>query len=141
MAIEVIKLLITVGQVFSGGLKDRIVWNRDRRDRVAELFDKIADCLTIIAESLRKRHEPRSRCRELEAYLKEFRELAGKHLDKKTTLTLETYLDRSHSAYAPMPASLIVFSCATEDDFDQRADEVEEVVGIFRATANLMRAK
>lgn len=144
MAFQVINFLLSVGQVFSGSLKDYRSWNRSRKEKVATLFDNVANCLVEIASSLRAGKEPVLQCAELKVYLAQFERVVGKSLDEKQTKELKEFLDKQ-SYWSEIPWAQIEFGLIDKDtsqaDLKEHASRIDEVIGIFRANANLLRAK
>jgi hypothetical protein len=145
MAFQIINLLLSVGQVFSGSLKDYRSWNRSRKEKVATLFDNVANCLIEIASSLREGQQPVLGCAELAVYLEEFEEVVGGSLNEEKTKVLKEFIKQKYGYWSEIPWAQIEFGLidknTSKGDLERRARRVDEVIGIFRANANLLRAK
>src|SRR6476660_1383388 len=94
MAFQLINLLLSIGQAFSASFSDYRSWNRSRNEKVATVFDKVADCLIGIASSLREGREPVMQWKELEGYLWEIETFIGKSFDESKTKELKEFLYR-----------------------------------------------
>jgi hypothetical protein len=142
---DIIGLLLSVGEFLSGAIDKLKTGSREKTERLATFFDQISSNLESIAKTMREGGEPIRQCSELSCYLMDLPNMIGNRLDHQEVETLVEYLEfasATPAGYSPYEISLALTSeSGSSRDIKNRADQVDKVAGYFRATANKLRAK
>jgi hypothetical protein len=142
---ELINLLLSIGGLLSSTVDKLKKGGQEKRDRLATFFDKISDNLETTAKIMREGGEPIRECRELSSYLEDLAEIIGRRIDQKEVAKLTEYLQQANDSPMGISGYKLRHDLMPEADSPKdlkiRANQVDEVAGIFRATANKIRAK
>jgi len=108
---------------------------RDRRDRIAEYFASLSDCLGAVASSLREGDIPHGRCAEMEVYASKLPDTIGDVVGREEAADQARALAEAHNV-----EWLVADLGPDEPERETRLADIERAAGIFTALATTMRA-
>lgn len=118
------------------GLKDKLqAAEQARKERIANLFANIGECLVGVSSEIRNGQIPHGRCGELITYAEELPDLIRADIGDEKADELGRTL---HSAY---DVEGMASSLDAEKDKEPFLMKIEEASGKFRALSNIMRAR
>ena len=116
---------------------------RADRDRLADVYARLSDCMQAGAESLRKRQKSWARLKEFQIYMKELPKIFKQYVGGIDSVNLALELTSLETKFVELQVPLItegnVPTAAELSAMDGFADELEEAAGQFAAWATLLR--
>ncbi len=117
------------------GLSDALrTAERQRRQDMADLFEKVSVCLSTVSSEIRMGGVPHGRCGELEMYAQELPTVIRKEVGDLRATELGKML---RSAHRVEDMAVRLSGAANKEPFLQ---EIEEASGKFQALANIVRS-
>jgi hypothetical protein len=114
-------------------LREFAAWRKDRKTRVASFCEKIAECLTNIAESAETQKPIEAHCGELNSYMDALMELLEGIIPKERLAKFSMILNQ-----ASIQRTLIgELTASQERVIGMRL--IREAAGSFRGLANILR--
>ncbi len=116
---------------FSGAFQTA---RREKRDRIADLFDNISKCIAEISTELKSDNVPHGKCAEMLTYANMLTEAVKDEIGKDTAEKLAQDLIDSHEV------ELLLGQLHDAPDRDNQLRKLDEASGVFMALANIIRA-
>jgi hypothetical protein len=128
------------------GLSDGRKGKEDPRAAFADLLVNIADCISAIADNIQAGRDSTERCAELKLYIEKLESLVAAQTDEETARKLTFWLKHVEAVpgYAQQNISIRIASEVKPKwsvwNRSEKAADVRQYAGLFRAFSNLVRA-
>jgi hypothetical protein len=130
---DTIKMLLNFGKALFGFKADLEKTNLERRKRIADYLDKVADSLCNIVAGFRDNRLPHGACGALEGYVRSLIEAVGTSIEPEQ---LEYY--SSLLSDAALTRQLL-YEVQSADEKEKALADLELASGEFSAIANFLR--
>lgn len=134
--LDIFKTILDVAKSLLG-LSDQLrAADRQRRQAMADLFEKISGCLVAVSTEIRRGGVPHGRCGELEEYALSLPALLEKELGRDRANELGEMLQ---SAYNVESVAINLQQLESAGEKEPHLAQIEEAAGKFQALANLVQ--
>jgi len=134
--IDIFKTILEVARSLLGISDQLRAADQQRRQRMADLFEKISGCLVAVSTEIRTGGVPHGRCAELEHYAQALPALLEKELGPARATELG---DMLHSAYNVESVAINLQTFESISEKEPYLAQIEEAAGKFQALANLVQ--
>ena len=134
--IDIFKTILEVARSLLGISDQLRAADQQRRQRMADLFEKISGCLVAVSTEIRTGGVPHGRCAELEHYAQALPALLEKELGPARATELG---DMLHSAYNVESVAINLQAFEGVSEKEPYLAQIEEAAGKFQALANLVQ--
>lgn len=131
--LPMIDAIVGVARVLMGLASKLAEGNQARRERMADFFISISDCLAAVSSELRQRRTPHGKCAEMRQYAEALERMVADEVGAPKARELATDL---MSAYQVERLSADLRHAASAE---VNLDLIDEASGKFRALANMVR--
>ena len=125
--INVAKTLFTFGDAFGNA-------RRDKRDRIAQLFSDISNCLAGTSTELKKDQIPHGKCAEMLTYANTLEDLIKDEIGKTKAKEMADNLRSAHAVED------LLSDIKHSPDREEQLAKLDQAAGIFLALSNITRA-
>lgn len=107
---------------------------RDRRDRIAEYFEQVSQCLAEVSGTLKKGKIPHGKCAEMQVYATRLPQTIGDQVAEAEVKSLSEQLESAHAVEA------LLSELSHSPHPDAELAKLDEAAGIFMGVAASIRA-
>jgi len=108
--------------------------HREKRDRIADLFEKISKCIADVSTELKADKEPYGKCAEMLTYANMLEDTVKDEIGEEKAEQLAQDLIDAHEVEA------LWIQLHNAPDRDNQLAKLDQASGVFIAIANLLRA-
>ena len=134
--LDIFKTILDVAKSLLGMSDQLRAGERQRRQDMADLFQKISGCLVAVSTEIRTGGVPHGRCAELEQYAHALPSLVEAELGSARADELGQTL---HSAYNVESVAMNLQRVHDTGERERHLAQIDEAAGKFQALANLVR--
>jgi len=107
---------------------------REKRDRIADLFEKISNCVKDVYSELKSDEVPHGKCAEMLTYANMLTDTVKDEIGEERAEELAKDLIEAHEV------EVLLWQLHNVPDKDLQLSKLDEASGVFMALANIVRA-
>jgi hypothetical protein len=132
--ILIVETIANVAQSLFGIRSSFVNAKRERKDRIAALFEAISKCLYEVSAKLRIDEVPHGKCAELGAYANELKTAIGDEVGTEKAASLSNDLHSAHDV------ELLLSQFDSNASKENNIADLEKSAGVFQALSALTKA-